>query len=188
MVSAAHPQAILLGLYDANVLPSLINPCRAVKSISYGLLWSPPFCPFFLLPTHTHTLSAITAAEMPALHFRRYLGGCLVRRKERKGWDKSNMKVPFKWCWHSNAEVGPGTVCWRLYEGRHAEKYALPLFLMHRPFWGGFGVVPRTSIPQIRRGTYNHKMKFDKKHHSEQKPLLHWGRNEDLFSLPTNPP
>lgn len=40
--------------------------------------------------------AAIRAAEVPALHFRRYLGGCLVTVRGGKGCDKSNTGVPFK--------------------------------------------------------------------------------------------
>ena len=63
-------------------------------------------------PPNTHTHAAITAAEVPALHFHRHLGGCLVRGRGGKGWDKSNTKVQFKRCWHGNAELGPGIECW----------------------------------------------------------------------------
>lgn len=45
---------------------------------------------------------------MPALHFRWYLGGCLVRVREGKGWEKSNMKVQYKRCWQRNAGLCPG--------------------------------------------------------------------------------
>lgn len=66
---------------------------------------------FARLPHKTHTRTAITAAETPALHFHWYLGGCLASGSEGKGRDKSNTKVQFKRCWHGNAESGPGIVC-----------------------------------------------------------------------------
>lgn len=66
---------------------------------------------FARLPHNTHTRTAITAAETPALHFHWYLGGCLASGSEGKGRDKSNTKVQFKRCWHGNAESGPGIVC-----------------------------------------------------------------------------
>lgn len=65
--------------------------------------------PFF--PGHVRARFAITATEVPALHFRGYLGGCLVRGKEAKGRDKSNMKVQFKKSWHREADFGSGGVC-----------------------------------------------------------------------------
>lgn len=50
---------------------------------------------FAHLPHSRRAHSAIRAAEVPALHFHRYLGGCLVTVRGGKGCDKSNTKVAF---------------------------------------------------------------------------------------------
>lgn len=45
---------------------------------------------FAHLPHSRRAHGAIRAAEVPALHFHRYLGGCLVTVRGGKGCDKSN--------------------------------------------------------------------------------------------------
>lgn len=64
---------------------------------------------FAHLPRSRRAHSAIRAAEVPALHFHRYLGGCLVTVRGGKGCDKSNTKVLFKRRLHRNADSILGT-------------------------------------------------------------------------------
>lgn len=63
---------------------------------------------FVHLPHSRRAHGAIRAAEVPALHFRRYLGGCSARVRGGKGCDKSNTKGQFKTRWHGNADFSPG--------------------------------------------------------------------------------
>lgn len=51
---------------------------------------------FAHLPHSRRAHGAIRAAEVPALHFHRYLGGCLVTVRGGKGRGKSNTEV--RWC------------------------------------------------------------------------------------------
>lgn len=78
---------------------------------------------FVHLPHSRRAHGAIRAAEVPALHFRRYLGGCLARVRGGKGCDKSNTEGQFKTRWHRNADFSPGTE-------KHSSS---PLFSSH---WG----------------------------------------------------
>lgn len=64
---------------------------------------------FVHLPHSRRAPGAIRAAEVPALHFHGYLGGCLVRVRGGKGCDKSNRKGQFKRRWRRNADFCPGT-------------------------------------------------------------------------------
>lgn len=75
---------------------------------------------FAHLPHSGRARGAIRAAEVPALHFRRYLGGCLVTVRGGKGCDKSNTEVPFKRRLRRNGDSILGT------EEHHHHRFFFP--------------------------------------------------------------
>lgn len=88
---------------------------------------------FVHLPHSRRAPGAIRAAEVPALHFPRYLGGCLVGARGGKGCDKSNRKGQFKRRWRRNVDFSPRTE-------KHSSR---PLFSPHICASEGFRTAPQ---------------------------------------------
>lgn len=84
---------------------------------------------FAHLPHSGRAHGAIRAAEVPALHFGRYLGGCLVTVRGGKGCDKSNTEVPFKRRLRRNGDSILGT------EEHHHRFFSLTFLPLKEASW-----------------------------------------------------